>query len=202
MINNLPRLNPEQYAQKYAQENNVSINQARAQLESQYGAPQAPQGPQGMQGSQGVQGPQGFQGPQAPQMPQQFQGGGNAYAGMDIFDKMDILNQHFNQQEMTTGQAEQMPQSNPFLDFIHQLFTQFAQGPQGENSNNDNNKKEQTIEAEKKDTTATSKKEKQDPDTMAKEYMEQYNKDNPDDTITLKEAKELLKEQYGAPDQK
>ena len=58
MINNLPRLNPEQYAQKYAQENNMSINQARAQLESQYGAPQAPQGPQGMQGPQGVQGEQ------------------------------------------------------------------------------------------------------------------------------------------------
>ena len=197
MINNLPRLNPEQYAQKYAQDNNVSLEQARAQLESQYGAPQAPQGPQGMQGAQG---PQMFQGAQAPQMPQQFQGGGNAYAGMDIFDKMELLNQHFSQEEIG---SEQFQEQNPFINFLHQLFGFFSRNDssQQENSNNSNKKEEQTIETPKKDTT-TSKKEKQDPDTVAKEYMEQYNKDNPDDTITLKEAKELLKEQYGAPEQK
>lgn len=166
MINSLPKLNPEQYAQKYAQDNNLSIEQARVELQSQYGEPQAPQA---------------FQ--------QQECGSSNSYANLDIFEKMDILNQLNEKEENETSKNSQA--QNPILGFISQLFQAFSQNNNSQNKNNASfaNSNNQIQN-------------KQDPDEFAKEYMENYNEQNPNDTITLEEAKAILEEKYGKPEQR
>ena len=176
MINNPPKLNPEQYAQQYAQKNNMSIEQARVQLESQYGKPQAPQAPQ------------------------QSQGNSNAYANLDIFEKMELLNQFNKEQE---GTFEGSEDKNPIIGFFEQLFQGLFSGDSSKKENDSNSQAPKAPQRPSKDEneTKTSNK-KQDPDTMAKEYMEQYNEENPDEQITLDEAKAILEEKYGKPEQK
>lgn len=166
MINSLPRFNPEQYAQKYAQDNNLSIEQARVELQSQYGEPQAPQF---------------FQ--------QQEYGSSNSYSNLDIFEKMDILNQI--NQEQGNEESKNPQAQNPILGFVLQLFQAFSQ--------NNNSQNEDTTSFYNSNNQIQNK---QNPDEYAKEYMENHNEQNPDDTITLEEAKAILKEKYGEPEQR
>ena len=165
MINGLPKLNPEQYAQKYAQDNNLSIEQARVKLQSQYGEPQAPQA---------------FQ---------QQEYTDSSYSNLDIFEKMDILNQINLEQENEMSENSQA--QNSISNFLAQFFQTFSQNNNSQNENN-------TSFANSNNHIEN----KQNPDEYAKKYMENYNKQNPNDTITLEEAKAILEEKYGKPEQR
>ena len=168
MIRNLPNLNPAQYAQKYAQENNVSINEAKVQLEDIYGAPKVPEKNQGRISS--------------------------SYEGLDIFQKMEILNQSFESKEETDSNSK----PNSILDFFQHMFQGFGQNCASKQNDNQKGDFRLMLPMENSNTSNGMK----NPDEYAKEYMKQYNEENPDDAITFEEAKEILKEKYGTPEQR
>lgn len=208
MINNFysagySQMNPNQYAQMYAKQNNMSVDSAKAHLESIYGKPQMPQ-----QNSTSTQ---------------------DKYSNMDMFEKMELLNQYYSNMQAPQGpqasngtEGSQGFNSSPNSSkpsFFSNLFNRAPQGlgqnqnmaPQGpqalqgqelEPNENSNffapNSFSLTSKTEENNFFAQG----QDPDEFAKEYMEKHNEENPNDQITLDEAKEILEEQYGSPEQR
>ena len=167
MFGNLTRINPEQYAQKYARENNLSIEEARAELKSKYGDPQEQQSSTGA--------------------------GGN-YSNLDIFEKMDLLNQadmNYNPE----AQNQNDSQHQNIFELFKQLIGSFA-------PDNRVDTESQVQGSNRPNTSFNSNQQGQDPDKYAQKYMKEYNEQNPDDTITLEEAKKILEEKYGKPDEK
>lgn len=182
MINGFSQFDPNQYAKIYAQQNNITTSQAKEELRTKFGEPKQAQG--------------------------------NSYSNLDIFEKMELLNQiEANNKQKDIQNGEKQPFD--LMAFVKNFFSPYQNSttsnntaPQGPRQEGDYNPTRETKESRlniseynfiDNNTFSTLQK---NPDEYAKEFMENYNEQNPQNTITLDEAKEMLEEKYGKPQRK